>query len=355
MTKLRNPKADILWEATRRNENYKKGYYDALKKYQKKYPDQSRENFKRLPSPDTDRWKINMFGLNPIARQWCTFCWLDPEVTVEEIWDAILERNSTVIHPYTHLFPDERTTKTLTKNLEKKTGKKYGKVFLQSYYCSEMHGIEKFDSYERILEPQNISDDLMLEDFFEFEADNTVYAAIKREYTKDKILLMIDPFETDENIRIKVKEAKNHIIQSIKTTANILRKKGKVLLEPSKMKAYLNWLKKYDEIINKANEESNSAVICIDGAKCLNTENKSVNFGELVKNTELNKNEYDAKKKLNNDANKEFNDAIDKEFDDDTDRRDRADKKIYREAYENSVKLIQQTPNILFLPPKIKA
>jgi len=130
---------------------------------------------------------------------------------------------------------------------------------LDSYYYYELHGFEddgylQFNNYERISEPQNITDNLMLEDFFEFEADNTVYAAIKRKNTKNKILFMIDPFETDENIMIKMKEIKNHIIKSVKTNVTVLRRQGKVLLESSKMDKYLKWFERYDEIIDKAKE-----------------------------------------------------------------------------------------------------
>ncbi|MFH2058587.1 MAG: hypothetical protein ABIJ59_06775 [Pseudomonadota bacterium] len=339
MTKLKNPKADLLWEATRRNENYKKGYYDALKIFQKKYPDQPRENFKRLPSPDTDRWKIKMVGPNPIEKKWCTFCWLDPDVQLKEIWEDIIKRDSLWMHPYNHLFQDEEINAALRKNLAEKTGEKYGKVFLQSYYCSEMHGIEKFDNYERILQPQNISDDLMLEDFFEFEADNTVYAAIKRENTKNKILLMIDPFEIDDNIEIKIKEIKNEVIQSLKAKIETLEKQGKAFIEPSKIGYCLNWFKIYDKIIEYAYEKSNLNISCIDGAKCLKIgKHSSLEFGEVIPHTDLDKDDYDNKGDYNNA----------------TDKRRRADIKKAKPAYETSVKLIQQTPNIFF-SPKIKS
>lgn len=338
MTKLRNPKADILWEATRRNEYYKKGYYDALQKYQKKYPDQPRENFKRLPSPDSDRWQIKMVGTNPITKQqFCSFYWLDPNIQLEEIWNDIFEQGHTRMHPYNHLFPDEKINEALTKDLKKKTGKKYGRIFLDSYYCSEMHGIETYDNYQRVLESQNSSSD-MFEDFFEFVADDTVYAAIKRDNTKNKVLLMIDPFESDVNIQIQVKNVKDKVIQSLKAAANVLRRKGKVLLEPSKMNSYFDWFKRYDKIIHEANKEAKSAVICINGAKCLNTEEKSVAFEQLVPSSDIDKKKYDSEEEYNNI----------------TDKKDRADKKKYKTAYENSIQLIQQTPIIFFLPPKIK-
>ncbi|MBA3009676.1 MAG: hypothetical protein KKF12_12510 [Proteobacteria bacterium] len=340
MTKLRNPKADILWEATRRNEDYKKEYYDALNKYQKEYPKQPRENFKRLPSPDSDRWQIKMGGTNPITKKICSFYWLDPDIQLEEIWDHISEQGNTWMHPYNHLFPDEKINEALTKNLKKKTGEKYGRIFLDSYYCSEMHGIVEFDNYRQFLEPQNISkEDLMPNDFFEFVADDTVYAAIKKEYTKDKILLMIDPFESDVNIQIKVKEIKDKVIQSLKIKAKILRTKGKILLEPSKMNSYFDWFKRYDEIIHEANKEESSTVVCINGANCLNTEEtSSIDFGQLVPNSDIDEKKFDTGEK--------YDSALDKRI--------KADKKKYKTAYENSIQLIQQTPNIFFLPPKIK-
>ena len=314
-------------------------YHAALETYQKEFHDQPKENFKRLPSPVTDRWQIKMGGINPLTKKMYSFYWLDPNVQLGEIWDDIIERGNTWLHPYNHLFPDKKDERTLTKRLEEGTEKKYNKIFLHPYYCSEIHGIEKFDVYERILEPQNISNDLMLEDFFEFEADNTVYAAIKRENTKDKILVMIDPFETDENIKIKMQEIKNKVIQSLKNKIKLLEDQGKAFIEPSKIGYCLNWFKIYDKIISNAYEKSDSDIICIDGAKCLKTgKHSSLNFGEVVPHTDLDENDYD-----NLD---DYNNA--------TDKKGRADKKKAKPAYVTSVKLIQQTPNIFF-SPKIKS
>jgi len=96
MTKFRNPKADLLWEATRRNEDYRKEYNSALKSHHNNFPDQPKENFKRLPSPDTVRWQIKMGGINPITKKICSFYWLDPDTQVNEIWDDVLKQNNTL-------------------------------------------------------------------------------------------------------------------------------------------------------------------------------------------------------------------------------------------------------------------
>jgi len=343
MTKLRNPKADLLWEATRRNENYKKEYHNELRKFQKKFPDHPKENFKRLPSPDSNRWKIKMGGINPITKKLCSFYWLDPETELNEIWDDVNKRKNLQLHPYNHLFPDERIDKSLWKTLEKNTEIKYEKIILDSYYYNTLHGFEedgylRFNNYQRILEPQNISNDLMLEDFFELEVDNTVYVAIKKENIKDKMLVMIDPLEIDESIKIKIQAIKGEIIQSLKNNIQKLKDSGKIFIGPSKIKYCLNWFKIYDIIINNAYEKSSSDVICVDGAKCVNTGKSSIlSFGEVALHTNLDKNNYEN----------------DEEHGKATDKKIRADKKKSKPAYDTSVELIQQTPNIFFLP-KIK-
>ena len=145
----------------------------------------------------------------------------------------------------------------------------------------------------------------MLEDFFEFEADKTVYAAIKREHKKNKILILIDPFETDDNIKIKMQAIKDKVIQSLTNKIETLEKQGKAFIEPSKIGYCLNWFKIYDIIINNAYEKSSSDVICIDGAKCVNTgKSSSLSFGEVALHTDLDENNYDTSEKFNNATDK---------------------------------------------------
>ena len=153
-------KADLLWEATRRNEDYRKEYYDALKKEKDLFPNRPKEILKKLieslqdhnypsdhiiykeidlltkqpeiiyrrilsdasfnlmPFEPKNRWKISMWDysnfakcymeinqkMSEIQEQNMTSYLLDPSISSDDIAKEIEFFDNADLHPYQHRF-----------------------------------------------------------------------------------------------------------------------------------------------------------------------------------------------------------------------------------------------------------
>jgi len=301
MTIKKYSKADLLWEATRRNEDYKKDYLEVYKDYAKENPHISKGNIKRLPLAESDRWRIKMMGEDQFFKSSPETYWLDPKVSFEEIQEEIMHYNNVVLHPYYHLFQS----------------KKLPWVFY--YYRDSSIGLQnkKDNAYEDHLRDTPEGRNL---EFFEYKINETVYVCIKRSQVDKKILLMIDPLKTDDEIQQSVKEIKNEVLKTIKRRINTFIKSDGSVFYPNRIKEYIGWLEKYDQIVEYIQKDNNLQLSINNGVIDIPD---NFNFSEMVPD------EVPGKKFAGVQKN-------------------------YLNAYRGSIKLIQQTPNIVFSPAKSK-
>ena len=91
MPKIKYNKEDLLWEATRRNEDYKASYHQL-----------------RIDQPDTiDKWK--RLWHPSVNYRWRIAGAIDPLISAKEIKEKVdLGAKLSEVHPYYKVFQDER-------------------------------------------------------------------------------------------------------------------------------------------------------------------------------------------------------------------------------------------------------
>jgi len=132
---------------------------------------------------------------------------------------------------------------------------------------------------------------------------------------------MIDPFDTKDNIEKRIIKIKKEVIETVKEQIKLLRDQKKIVLYPRNMNDYIGWLQKYSFIIDYLMKNHSDYLTPKKGAYKLKTEHENFSFQQLV-------------------SNGTSGDLLELET------------KNYKTAYEKSVKLIQQTPDILFSPAR---
>lgn len=235
-------KADLIWEATRRNEDYKKDYKEVLDKYIKTNQMDNIEFLKRIPDEKPNKWKIRMDGAFPFE----TYYWLDPTTTLENIYAEIKETGNSRLHPYYRLFrPPVKINDSFY----------YGQPWIETHNVANLENHEKEDN-----------DVKATSGFFRLEIEisgekSLNLICINERDIEDQVLLTIDPLNTDEEIMSHVKEIKNKALRNIAPKIEELKKKGITTRYPQNIGNYIVWLQKYDIITNFYLNDNNAGEI----------------------------------------------------------------------------------------------
>jgi hypothetical protein len=332
--KIEYTKADLLWELTRRNQNYidsfntvKKIYLQLwsnlggvknhiMKGLEKTFdldaiPTTEQENISEnsIRYPGTpNEWKIMMKAAVPISKQigfnfsdFKSYTWLDPKVTIAEIKNELNNPGADplAIHPYYALF-----------NLISPEDLFYHYAYFEDPSLNLRPGEKKLITF---------SSDKNIGMFYERDIDSEVYICISKKSLGKRVLFMFDPYSNEEDI-------KSTVIKVRRNVQPVLEKKIKenreITYESSGVKTYLGWIKTYDNIISAYEKKIKKPnFINNNGAKILPEKlPKGAKFADLVAAVAS--------------ARKEKNST--------------SYYKIIREQYLKAIKLIQITPDIIF-------
>ena len=313
-SKLRgiNPKeikytqGDLLWECTRRNENYKNDYASMIETYKDINQSDSllesnillrisrNEALCSNPTPDdrimypTDkggiRWSIQLVWMSkesPLPRIWF---WKDPLIDVYKIKKEIAAgKPITEVHPYGYIDL-------------------YQEMIPLNYY----HRTYQYFYIPPIV--KSIKD----QDLCINETD-----------LGDNFLLSISPTASDKSILKAVQKAKKLVLKGIRQEHLYLKEKGETIYNPLKIEQYLGWLKKYDEVVDHLRKLKCDEPLTYEKGACIIPDDFSFS-GFLTKKGIKASTTFESQRKS------------------------------YKRAYDGAVKLIQSTPFIFFSPPKIE-
>ena len=169
MSNIKYTKADLMWEATRRNEDYKNDYAQKLKQYRDDYKNNLDINIVYLPYPSSDRWEIAMPILKENRSIIKILGWLDPRVDIDKIKKEIDSGAPALsVHPYAH---------TLEYNMTNPN------MYYHHIYQPSQKNNYFFEHHIKGLNP-----------------DTDVYVCIKKYFIRDRVLLLIDPTAEDKII-----------------------------------------------------------------------------------------------------------------------------------------------------------
>lgn len=214
-------RADLLWEATRRNEDYKSDYISVLGKYRNDLKDYG--SITELPYVSFKRWGIVMVKESETRLK--IFGWLDPEIDVNEINKKISSGvNPLSVHPYAYLHELSITNPNMYYHLMQKSPGQH---------------------------------------FSEQKIDDDIYVCIKKDLVRNRFLALIDPLSEDAFILKSIKQIKKKILKEMKREINSLKKKGEMVFFPRDVGDYIGWLKKYDSITDHARKQRGEAAITI--------------------------------------------------------------------------------------------
>lgn len=298
-------KANLLWEAVRRNEYYWK-YFQSAKSQSH---DESVSKYKGIDTwPHQPRWKLNKV--------------YDPTLEVNEIESQINSgEDPNDVHPYYHLFQKREMSPALIHEVP---GSMYNFKTTQSYH-----------------------------DFF--EGDNKAILCIKKAGIADRVVVSFDPLTKDKELFNAIKAIKNISLENRRdyVSAEGQRFKSTLKMElndlenptedddsRSTMKTnikftcfmrdipdYIRWLQKYDEIIGYCRTKKR--------------ENPdAVEFSLLIQNgVRVVTSKFSFKHMVSN----EFYDKP-REYD--------IERRKWEIYYEGAVRLIHVAPNIVFSSSK---
>lgn len=253
-------KADLMWEATRRNEDYKNDYASMLEKYRADSKNNLDTTIEYLPYVPSNRWMISI--IRETATSIKIFGWIDPCVDIDKIKKDISSGVPAVsVHPYAYTHELTRTNPNI-------------------YYhqIDQQYGQQYFS--ERPLE-------------------GDTYICIKKSFIRNKILFLIDPTSEDDSIMKSIQETKKRVLKCIKNQTDSLKQKGEMVFYPRDIEKYIGWLKKYDEIVeHQKKEQGKGGLIYADGALIVPGDFR---FAELVPN-DTPGNKFEGQRKAYRDA-----------------------------------------------------
>jgi|GEM_PF-6074481 hypothetical protein len=220
-------KEDLLWEAVRRNEEYKEYYSNELK----------RQNLLSIPRDE----RLTIF---PINLRWQMARLPDPSISIEEIKSQIETykdqgKDPGLFHPFFHIYRDQKrpvihhhVPGSPYNKISKDTPEKY------NLFETENKSIVCIDKHSFIQDP--------------------FHEGVSR------ILISINPTEIDEiiieNIR-EIKKAASGILRELSEKNKGMKSRlgGSVIVNKDdyypvhekEVESHIGWLKKYDDIVSK--------------------------------------------------------------------------------------------------------
>lgn len=215
MSDQKYTKADLLWESTRRNQDFR-NYYSSLKRYMDEYNQRKLtdipSNARKLLRPLT-KWAIRiMFTSNePLLPRLLEL--LNPLNEIDHIRDKIISGTPIYkVHPYA--------------------------------YIDELEQMESDNFYHRTMFDEFGSL------FIEKRVDGVDYICINKQLIGNNIILLLPPTSKEAIIVRKIKEIRKLILTQIKDEVNSLKVNGELICYPRDINDYIGWLNKYDEVVN---------------------------------------------------------------------------------------------------------
>ena len=260
MPDMKYTKEDLMWEATRRNQDYKNDYASMLEEFRNVDANLNNSQLWRKKK----KWELLLSKVTEktsMGNRVQFICWLDPSVVIDDIKREIKSGTPDIsIHPYA-----------------------YTKVKPNAYY----HHANEINKNNN---------------FVELQFDDEIYICIKKLHVGNKFLFLIDPTSTDDSIMGAVQEAKGKVLKSIKNQIEPLKQKGEKPFSPVKIDKYIGWLKKYDELVENLTAERGSDKLTYkDGAVIIP---KGVSFKGLIPNNALGGNNIESQIKAYREAYK---------------------------------------------------
>jgi len=296
--------ADLLWEATRRNKDYKNDYALMLEKYRNSYGTDA-QNVKHLPYANYDKWKILLAFENGTSTSYSG--WLDPNIEIDGIKRDIESGAPALsVHPYEY-FTIINSKKPYT--------------FFQRIVHEHEESLKQQSSRET---NDRVSENIV-NPFFEQYLDKNnlgihgTYICINKQYVGDSMLCLIDPMSSDEAIKKVLQDNKKRVRHLIKKDKENLKQQKDRTFCIDDIDFYIGWLRKYDEWVNELTQ--------MIGEDQLTYKNGVVIIPNHVKYKQINP------------ATGEGTDLD-------------SNKKVYKDALTGAVRLIQTTPNIYFSPSR---
>jgi len=235
MSKIKYNKEDLLWEATRRNEEYKASYHQL-----------------RIDQPDTiDKWKRLWHPY--VNYRWRITGAIDPSISAKEIQERVdFGAKLSEVHPYYKVFQDERRPVV------------HHKIPDILYHVSEGASKSSFKlDYAKIEQP--------------------MYRWLKEllAQAKNRIIITINPLVKEKEIIKEVKMIRDESLKTIKAEIEN-SESGDRNYHPRNIGKYIGWLNKYDKVVNQLKEKLEGKSLTIDKSVVRIPDNFS--FTELVPN-----------------------------------------------------------------------
>jgi len=218
-------KFDLMWEATRRNEDYRAQYLSFLEKYQQEFNDRGNDTPDYLPYPQSGRWNINIIREEQ-GRIKVLGWWVNPGIEIDVIKGEILSGADPLsVHPYAYMDQLTRTNPNIYYHqLKEKTGGEY---------------------------------------FSEQDIDGDIYVCIKKSIIRNRMLALIDPMSEDKTIMMNIQKIKNKVLNDIKKQMPWLKEINRKIFYPRDIHKYIGWLNKYDEIVDHLRQETEDGKLII--------------------------------------------------------------------------------------------
>jgi len=192
-------KADLLWEATRRNEDYKRLYEEVAGSR-----NEDKSKWERIWHPGNFRWKIHRL--------------LHPSLSIDDIRAKIDKgADPNEVHPYHYMFEYEH------------------QAIIQ-------HHVPKIDSTDND-NPNRAQDGVKI------DSDDYKKYQEFRAIVSNRILLSINPMTRDKDILPAIKKLKKDKRINIKQELDAKKVRGKRSYYPRDINSYIGWLLKYTEIV----------------------------------------------------------------------------------------------------------
>lgn len=222
-------KEDLMWEAVRRNENYRR-YYRSARAWRRK----SGVEEGTLPNHGFDH-----FPLHPQYKMYKVF---DPKTDIQTI-KGLIENGSWPedVHPYYHFTRREKEHPIRHHTLPDYPYARSNKRDRREY------GFERFD-------------------------DNRDYFTIRKSAVANRVVISFDPLLSEKEVVAEVKKLRGRLLREYKETwekriqkdiADNAKRKTKckrtisksLTCYPRDIPSYLEWLKTYDDVLSNARKQ----------------------------------------------------------------------------------------------------
>jgi len=310
MPDVKYTKGDLLWEATRRNQDYKNEYDLLSLKYRESH------NIYNIYSMLLQDQRPSAADLSDQRFMWPTDRW------AIAVWPA--QKEEDIKYSPSKYFSFTGLIKLMNPSIDIY---KIKKKISSGVPASDVHPYSYVDDFEQ-MRPLNYYHRIKQESFWFLFSKHKIGEAnnicINENILGNNLLVIIPPYASDDSIKKAVLEARKMVVKGIKDELTSLNKKIERVFNPLFIKEYIGWLEKYDEIVAR--------YIKLRGVESLTYDKGAV----IIKDSPL------------------FTDIVLDIYYDPQETTYEKHRKNYDQAYKGAVQLIQNTPNITFSPSRTK-